>query len=207
MPSFMNATAASAKAFIVSGSAVICSSPVVDMESRRLTSHFVRERAAPVWARRSVEMLAGPVFGGARNNYLQMRGTGLGDDPSELSGWAASPAWPRRDTMHTRHDSVPRSRREQIDEPLPYREYGLSVAYAYRCPMMRKRKPVEPKAERSGEDLLAVPNFQATQRDALEVQLFAKELGITPAQLRSLRLAYGRNTAKIREAAKQLRQL
>jgi hypothetical protein len=80
------------------------------------------------------------------------------------------------------------------------------MAYAHRCPIMRKRKPIEPerRAERSSEDLLAAPNIQAVQREALEVQQLAKELRITPAQLRSLRLAYGGDWLKIREAAKRL---
>lgn len=49
-------------------------------------------------------------------------------------------------------------------------------------------------------------NFRANQREAFEIKLLAQELGITPGQLRSLRLAYGADWAKIRVAAKRLRR-
>jgi hypothetical protein len=49
-------------------------------------------------------------------------------------------------------------------------------------------------------------NFQAAQREALEIKTLAQELGITPGQLRSLKLAYGNDDRKIRHAAEQLRR-
>jgi hypothetical protein len=51
-----------------------------------------------------------------------------------------------------------------------------------------------------------VRDFQASQREALEVKLTAQDLGITPAQLRGLRLTYGKDSAKIRAAAEELRR-
>jgi hypothetical protein len=60
--------------------------------------------------------------------------------------------------------------------------------------------------EEQQNDTLTVPNFQARQRAELEVHLTARELGITPAQLRSLRLAYGKDMTRIRTAADRLRR-
>ena len=49
-------------------------------------------------------------------------------------------------------------------------------------------------------------SFRAHQREAFEIKLLAQELGITPGQLRSLRLAYGADWRKIRLAAERLRR-
>ncbi|HUL09526.1 MAG TPA: hypothetical protein VLV76_24555 [Candidatus Acidoferrum sp.] len=49
-------------------------------------------------------------------------------------------------------------------------------------------------------------NFIAAQREAFEIKILAQELGITPAQVRSLRLAYGKDMPKIRQAAERLRR-
>ena len=80
--------------------------------------------------------------------------------------------------------------------------YGKNTLVAF----MIRRTPSNLALWDDGYDALAVPDFQAQQRAALEVKLTADRLSITPAQLRSLRLAYGSDTAKIREAAQRLRQ-
>jgi hypothetical protein len=71
--------------------------------------------------------------------------------------------------------------------------------------MVRRVDEDTAQEERQG-DTLTVPNFQARQRAELEVHLMARELGITPAQLRSLRLAYGKDMVRIRAAAERLRR-
>ena len=49
-------------------------------------------------------------------------------------------------------------------------------------------------------------NFKDNQREAFAVKLLAQELGITPGQVRALRLAYGKDMAKMRAAAERLRR-
>lgn len=49
-------------------------------------------------------------------------------------------------------------------------------------------------------------SFRNNQREAFEIKLLAQDLGITPAQLRGLRLAYGADWPKIRVAAERLRR-
>jgi hypothetical protein len=49
-------------------------------------------------------------------------------------------------------------------------------------------------------------SFRADQREAFEIKLLAQDLRITPAQLRSLRLSYGKDWPKIRQAAARLRR-
>jgi hypothetical protein len=74
--------------------------------------------------------------------------------------------------------------------------------------MGRPAKRTRADASRLPEEkdqLAAVPNHQAAQREALEITLLARELGITPARVRSLRLAHGNDWAKIRAAAERLR--
>jgi hypothetical protein len=66
----------------------------------------------------------------------------------------------------------------------------------------RRTEPVQPAADPPAVNT----NFRSEQREAYLIKLLAQELGITPAQLRSLKLAYGRDMPKIREAAARLRQ-
>ena len=71
---------------------------------------------------------------------------------------------------------------------------------------MLKRIDDDVAREERQDDTLAVPDFQARQRAELEVHLTARELRITPAQLRSLRLTYGKDMGRIRAAAERLRR-
>ena len=66
----------------------------------------------------------------------------------------------------------------------------------------RRTAPVEPVADSPAINT----SFRSEQREAYQIKLLAQELGITPAQLRSLKFAYGKDMTKIREAAARLRQ-
>jgi len=79
---------------------------------------------------------------------------------------------------------------------------AVDSAMAKRMPT--KRKPAQPATPEA--PLPANDHFKATQREAYKVKLLAQELGITPGQVRSLMLAYGRDMAKIRAAAERLRR-
>ena len=72
---------------------------------------------------------------------------------------------------------------------------------------MAKQLKKPPQAGTPPESPLAVNrNFQAAQREAFEIKTLAEELGITPGQLRSLRLAYGKDMPRIRRAAERMRR-
>lgn len=69
---------------------------------------------------------------------------------------------------------------------------------------MEKRRPVASPPQE--EPPIVNENFRADQREALGVKLLSQELGITPGQLRGLRLAHGRDMARIRAEAARLRR-
>jgi len=72
----------------------------------------------------------------------------------------------------------------------------------------RRAEPVQPVADTlpANDPPLVNSSFRANQREAFEIKLLAQELDITPAQLRSLKFAYGRDWPKIRAAAARLRR-